>query len=269
MFPNLLNAFVVGCYALAGAMLARRLFDAAGAAQGRAPLALGTLAAIAHAAIIGSGFAGPEGVNVGIEVAASIMGWIVVVLFLAATRVQPAENLGAVIFPAAACIVAVAWLVPSRAVPLPRISPALVAHLVVALLAYALLSLAVVQALFIAWQDARLRSHPRGPLRAALPPLQTMERLLFRMVAAGFALLSLTLVSGAFFAEELFGRPFVFTHHVVLSLFAWVVFAVLLVGHWRFGWRGRSAARWTVSGFALLMLAYFGSKFVIEVLLRR
>jgi len=269
MLPNLINALAVGCYALAGAMLAWRLMRPADQPRGSTPLAIGALGAVAHAVAIGLGIAGTGTVNVGIEIAASIMGLIVVVMFLLTSRLQPAENLGAVIFPASAAIVALAWLVPERAVPLPQVSAALVAHLVVALLAYALLSLAVVQALFIAWQERRLRSHPRGPLRANLPPLQTMERLMFRMVTAGFALLTLTLVSGAVFSEELFGRPFVFTHHVVLSVFAWIVFAVLLAGHWRFGWRGRSAARWTVSGFALLVLAYFGSKFVLEVLLRR
>ena len=102
-----------------------------------------------------------------------------------------------------------------------------------------------------------------------MPPLQTMEELLFQLVAVGFVLLTLTLISGALFSEQLFGRAFVFTHHVVLSMAAWLVFGILLAGHWRRGWRGRSAARWTLAGFALLLLGYFGSRFVLEVLLGR
>jgi ABC-type uncharacterized transport system permease subunit len=72
-----------------------------------------------------------------------------------------------------------------------------------------------------------------------------------------------------FFSEQFFGKPFSFTHHIVLAVSAWIVFAVLLYGRWRLGWRGRTAIRWTLGGFLLLVLAYFGSKFVLEVLLGR
>ena len=102
-----------------------------------------------------------------------------------------------------------------------------------------------------------------------LPPMQTMEQLMFQLIALGFFLLTLTLISGIFFSEALFGKPLVFTHHIVLSLFAWLAFAILLIGRWRFGWRGRNAIRWTLGAFGLLVLAYFGSKFVLEILLHR
>ena len=92
---------------------------------------------------------------------------------------------------------------------------------------------------------------------------------MFQMIGVGFFLLTLTLISGLFFSEAVFGQPLKFTHHIVLSLFAWVAFAVLLAGRWRFGWRGRNAIRWTLGAFTLLVLAYFGTKFVLEVLLTR
>jgi len=100
-----------------------------------------------------------------------------------------------------------------------------------------------------------------------------METLLFRVITVGFLLLSLTLASGMVFSEQLFGRALEFTpkiaHKIVFSLLSWAVFAGLLIGHRFYGWRGRMAIRWTVSGFVFLLLAYVGSKFVLEVLLHR
>ncbi len=102
-----------------------------------------------------------------------------------------------------------------------------------------------------------------------LPPLLVMEGVLFRLIAVGFVLLTATLVSGIFFSEELFGRPLRFDHKTVFAIAAWIVFGGLLVGRLVFGWRGRTALRWTLTGFAMLMLAYVGSHFVLEVLLQR
>jgi ABC-type uncharacterized transport system permease subunit len=99
----------------------------------------------------------------------------------------------------------------------------------------------------------------------ALPPLQTMESLLFEMIAVGFVLLSLALLSGFSFLEDMFAQRQV--HKTVLSIIAWFVFGTLLWGRYRFGWRGQKALIWTLSGFVVLMLAYFGSKVVIELIL--
>jgi ABC-type uncharacterized transport system permease subunit len=101
-----------------------------------------------------------------------------------------------------------------------------------------------------------------------LPPLLTMERLLFRIIFAGFVLLTLTLGSGILFSEELFGKPMQFTHKTVFGILSWIIFASMLAGRALYGWRGRVAMRWTLAGFLSLVLAYIGSKFVLEVLLR-
>jgi ABC-type uncharacterized transport system permease subunit len=103
----------------------------------------------------------------------------------------------------------------------------------------------------------------------SLPPLLTMERLLFRMLGAGFLLLTLTLGTGMVFSEELSGQPLQFNHKVVFGILAWVIFAALLGGRQVYGWRGRVALRWTLAGFLALVLAYIGSKFVLEVILHR
>ena len=207
--------------------------------------------------------------NLGITNAASLVSWAVALLFLLAALYQPIESLGSVILPVAATTILVEWLWPSRYLALPGASPIQAAHIVVSLIAYSLLSIAVVQSLALGLQERALhRRHTGGALRN-LPPLETMEHLLFRMITVGFVLLTLTLVSGVFFSEQLFGRPLRFTHHIVLSIIAWGVFGTLLFGRSMYGWRGRTAVRWTLAGFILLVLAYFGSKFVLEILLRR
>jgi len=96
-----------------------------------------------------------------------------------------------------------------------------------------------------------------------------MEQLLFRIIAAGFVLLTLTLASGILFSEALFGKPMSFTHKTVFGILSWIIFAALLAGRALYGWRGRVAMRWTLAGFLSLVLAYIGSKFVLEVLLQR
>jgi ABC-type uncharacterized transport system permease subunit len=103
----------------------------------------------------------------------------------------------------------------------------------------------------------------------AVPPLITLERYMFRLIIVGFALLTLTLVSGILFSEQLFGKAVTLTHKNVFSVAGWVAFAILLFGRWRYGWRGRTALKWILGGTLLLVLGYLGSKFVLEVILRR
>jgi ABC-type uncharacterized transport system permease subunit len=143
------------------------------------------------------------------------------------------------------------------------------AHIGVALVAYALFVVAALQAVVLTGIEQRLhRGVPATGDRDA-PPLLTLENYLFRLIAAGFVLLTITLASGIVFSEALFGKPVTMTHKNVLSVAGWCVFAILLAGRWRYGWRGRTATRFTLGGFVLLVLAYVGSRFVLEVLLHR
>ena len=112
---------------------------------------------------------------------------------------------------------------------------------------------------------SHLRNKRPGGFIRALPPLQTMETLLFQMIGLGLALLTASLLTGTLYIEDMFAQHLV--HKTILSMVAWVVFATLLWGRWRFGWRGRTAIRWTLSGFVVLLLAYIGSKLVIEIIL--
>jgi len=140
-------------------------------------------------------------------------------------------------------------------------------HIAMATTAFAFLTIGAALAVAQVVVDRRLRSRqPLGILRI-LTPLESLESGCFHSILAGFALLTLALVSGAFFVENLFAQHLI--HKVVLAMTAWVVFGVLLLGRWRFGWRGRKALRWTLAGYVLLGLSYFGSKLVLENLLGR
>ena len=149
-------------------------------------------------------------------------------------------------------------------------------HFVVATVSVGLLSLAAMHAMLMSVQDRALHRQlaiiPNGRLAhwlEDLPPLMTMESLLFNLLYVGFALLSLTVFSGLLFSQTLFGKPLVFDHKTIFALVSWFLFAGLLIGRWRVGLRGRAAIRWVLSAYTALLLAYVGSRFVVEVILQR
>ena len=142
-------------------------------------------------------------------------------------------------------------------------------HIAIALVAYALLIIAALQALLLMSFERRLHRGHGVPHSGVAPPLLTLEAFLFRLVGVGYALLTLTLVSGILFSEQLFGTPITLSQKTVFSVLGWLVFGGLLFGRHRYGWRGRVALRWVLAGSGLLLLAYVGSKFVLEVILHR
>ena len=147
--------------------------------------------------------------------------------------------------------------------------PLYLLHLLMAFTAYGLFGIATLHAVLIALADRHLHRPVPPRLVADLPPLLTLERLLFRMIEAGFVLLTLTLVTGISFSESIFGKPLVVNHMTVFGVLSWLVYCALLVGRrWR-GWRGRKAIHWAVAGFVALMLSYFGVSFVHEIILGR
>jgi ABC-type uncharacterized transport system permease subunit len=142
-------------------------------------------------------------------------------------------------------------------------------HFIVAMLAYVLFTIAALHALLMMAMEGWLHQGEMPPEAGGLPPLIRMERWLFRLLLAAFLLLTATLVSGVFFSEALFGKAFQFNHKTLFAIVSWAIFAWLLFGHWRFGWRGKKAIRLTLIGFVALLLAYIGSKFVLQILLGR
>ena len=268
-----MNALIGGSaallYLLAGGWLASRLARASSSGPGAkgGPLAIGWGAALLHAMILSQTVFSAVGLNLGFFNALSFTGWLIGVLLLAAAMVRPVENLGIIVLPFCALTLILSLLFPSERIVADTGQWPLELHILIAVLAYSLLTLAAVQALLLAVQDHRLRHRQPGGFLRGIPPLTAMESLLFQMISAGFVLLSITLASGLFFLEDIFAQHLV--HKTVLSFIAWGVFGVLLWGRWRFGWRGRTAIRWTLSGFTFLLLAYFGSKLVLELVLRR
>ena len=163
---------------------------------------------------------------------------------------------------------------PGSLLPLNGQTPAFGWHVLVAVLAYSTLTIAAFHAVLMALQEARLHTRAAGGgwLGSALdqlPALLTMEKLLFRVIWIGFILLSLTVLSGVVFSEQLFGRALRLDHKSVFALLSWLLFAALLAGRRFQGWRGKTALRFTLAGFATLALAYVGSRFVLEVVLHR
>lgn len=270
MTNPVINFFALALYFSVGGLLGQRLMRGqivtGGAKIGIFSLGLG--AVVLHAALLYISFWTASGLNLALTPAFSLISWVVATLYLITSLVRPVDNLGIFIMPFAGLMLLVEWLWPGH-MSLALTSSVSAAHIIISILAYSLLCLAAVQSLMLLMQERHLRArHPGGFIRA-LPPVQTMESVMFQMIGFGFILLTLTLISGVFFSEAIFGKPLKFTHHMVLAVLAWVVYAILLIGRWRLGWRGRTAIHWTLGGFALLLLAYFGSKFVLEIILNR
>jgi ABC-type uncharacterized transport system permease subunit len=222
-----------------------------------------------HAWTVAQDIATPEGLDLSLGNALSVVAGLVALLAWGSGLVRTLPAVGTLVLP----IAAVGVLAPLAMASPHRFpyatGPWAAAHVAVALLAYALFIVAALQALVLMSLEKRLHRRLPDPGAAALPPLLTLERFLFRLVTTGFVLLTLTVVSGALFSEHIFGRPFTPTHKSVFSVLAWLTFGALLWGRWRYGWRGRVALRWILTGTALLFLAYLGSKFVLEVVLGR
>jgi ABC-type uncharacterized transport system permease subunit len=256
-------------YFAAGLSTGLRLFTSK---EGRRPprqlgIAFGFAGVLLHAIMLYVGMAAAGGINFGFFYAFSLAAWTIAILLLLSAISKPVENLGIVLLPLAAITVLLALRYPEARLLDPQASWGLKLHVLVSLLAYSLLAIGSVQAILLAVQDRHLRTHHPGGFIRALPPLQTMESLLFEMITLGFVLLSASLVSGFYFLEDMFAQKL--AHKTVLSILAWFAFGVLLWGRWRFGWRGRTAIRWTLTGFVVLALGYFGSKAVLELILAR
>ena len=240
------------------------------AADTRAVEHLAVLVPIAlHALLLYQSVFGDAGMHLGLGNAISAIVWLTVAIYWLGNLVYKVEGLQALVMPVAAvCVLLPVVFPPGRALPNTELT-AFKAHLVISLLAYSFFTIASLHVLLMALLERRLHGGDLPFGLHKLPPLLTMETLLFRIIAAGFVLLTLTLVSGIVFSEELFGKAMRFNHKTVFGILSWLIFAALLGGRRRYGWRGRIAVRWTLAGFLMLVLAYVGSKFVLEVVLGR
>ena len=260
----LLHAVVAALYAVAAWMRWPRAEQPAA----RIALWLVPLAVILHAAAIAHSIFRPDGLDLSFANALSLVAALCALVAWASGLLGTLPRVGAVVLPIAAIgsLLPAFWISPHRFAYADE--PWAAAHIAVALVAYALFVVAALQALVMMGLEKQLHRGLATP-SGDTPPLLTLERYLFRLIGAGFVLLTLTLVSGIVFSEELFGKPVMFTHKNVFSVAGWIAFAILLFGRWRYGWRGRTAVNWILAGTLLLVLGYLGSKFVLEVLLHR
>lgn len=197
-----------------------------------------------------------------------VVSGILVVIYLIGCTLMPIRRLGLLVFPITtlSLIFSVVWNSDATILSNALNNPAFNAHVLISIVAYSLLAIASVQALLYVYQERQIKKRTNPAMLLALPPLQTMELLLFRLVGIGFVLLTLTLLTGAIFSQQIFGHAFAFKHHTILALVGWLVFAIMLFKRVNNGLRGSQAVIWTIAGFAFIQLGYFGTKIVSESL---
>jgi ABC-type uncharacterized transport system permease subunit len=239
----------------------------AGLEHRNAGLVLGVIAIMCHGAYLYLSLFTGSGINLGVFNAASLVAWLVVVLMTIMAFGNSLEHLAGLLLPLAALSLGAELLFTSHRI-IPESAPlALQAHVLLSVLAYSLLTIGTILALALAFEHRQLRSRRPLWVMRLLPPMQVLESLLFHILTIGFFFLSLSLLSGLMFLKDIFAQHLL--HKTVLSILAWLVFGVLLLGRWHYGWRGRKAIRWTLWGSGVLLLAYFGTKVVLELILKR
>lgn len=221
------------------------------------------LAAVAHGVTLHNQAYRAGELNFSFFNSLSITAWFTTLLLLFVSIFRPVLTLGLVVFPINVFVLSLALVFHGQYSL--EVEPQLQWHVLISVIAYALLTMAAVQSILVAMQNRRLRAHRPGGFLRALPALTLMEQVLLQLLIASFILLSLSLITGFVFLDDLFAQRLV--HKTALSILALLLIAILLVGHFRFGWRGQKAAHMTLGAYIALVLGYFGSKFVKELLL--
>jgi len=227
------------------------------------------VALVLHAMLLYRRVVVPDGLDLGVANAVSMLVWLTVLIYwLAGLAFQGLTAILGLMSPVALLAVLL------QAIPMQHIvtyggDPLFTLHFAIAMLAYSLFIVATVHAVVMLAEEKWLHRGVLPPFLKSLPPLLEMEALLFRILLAAFVLLTLTVVSGVFFSEQLFGKPLTFSQKTVFAILSWFIFGGLLAGHYLRGWRGRKAVHWTLAGFTALLLAYVGSKVVLELILAR
>lgn len=197
----------------------------------------------------------------------TLFSWVMVAIVLLSSLRRPLQNLFLVLFPIAVLSLLSATFLPSYYQPVGNLGAGVALHSILGIVAFSLITIAAVQALLVAWLNRELKRHHFHPALRHVPPLQTMEALLFEVIHYGFAALLAVIITGFLFMDDMFAQHLV--HKTTLTLLSCTVLGVLLWGRHARGWRGKVALRWILSGYSVLLLAYFGSKFVLELLLNR
>lgn len=243
----------------------RRDYEAQGDGR-QALILLSICGALLHAYSIQQIIWSDDYLNLGITTSISLVSWIMLLFVLIASFRLPLGNLLVLVLPLAAAGALLALIAPDApALHTARLSDPLIWHIMISIVAYSILFMAACQSVLLAVLEHRLKAKQTLRFLKLLPPLQTMESLLFGLLWTGIVALTLAIGTGFLFLEDMFAQRVV--HHTILASASWILYATLLAGHRLLGWRGTTAVRWTLIAFSLLVLGYLGSKFVIEVLL--
>lgn len=226
-------------------------------------------ALLIHAGGLYSALFAETGMRFSFSFALSLMMWLAVLIYWLESFMARMEGMQPMALPLAATCAALPVFFPNVHLVAHAGATGFKLHFLAAMLAYSLLTLSALHAIFMGFTENALHKRSMKRSLASLPPLLAMESLLFRMLLLGFILLTLTVGSGIFFSEALFGKAMALDHKTLFAFASWGIFATLLIGRHAWGWRGKRALRWTLAGFALLILAYVGSRFVAEVILGR
>jgi ABC-type uncharacterized transport system permease subunit len=228
------------------------------------------VALVLHAMLLYQHVLTPQGMDLGVANAVSLLVWLTLLIYWVGSLVYDglAGILG-MIAPVALLALLMQAVLPTHHYVRYAGDPLFTLHFGIAMLAYSLFIVGTVHALLMLALENWLHRGMLPPFLRSLPPLLEMEAMLFRILLAAFVLLTRTLVSGLFFSEQLFGKPLTMSHKTLFGIISWLIFGALLAGHYFRGWRGKTAVRWTLAGFTALLLAYIGSKVVLELILRR
>jgi ABC-type uncharacterized transport system permease subunit len=222
-----------------------------------------------HGAGLYDGLFGAGGMRFSFSFALALMLWLAVFIYWLESFRARMDGLQPMVLPLAAACALLPVLFPQVRMIAHAGSWGFKLHFLAAMLAYSLFTLSALHAVFMSFAERKLHQRSLTKSLASLPPILTMEALLFRMIIVAFASLTIALGSGLLFSEEIFGKAMVLDHKTLFAFASWGIFAALLAGRHAYGWRGRVALRWTLAGFMVLVLAYIGSRFVAEVILGR
>jgi ABC-type uncharacterized transport system permease subunit len=269
--PYLVVAFIYMAVAIDFWRTAKRTPDEGVAIESmKLHAAMIALGLILHGSLLYRDIFKTDALHLGLLYALSAILWLTALIYWIANLKHHLHSLQAFVLPPAALFVLLSGINLEYQPPLQEgIGTLFIAHVSIAILAYSLFTFAALHALLMAVVERSLHNKPTFVRLPSFPPLILMESLLFKVIVLGFILLTLTVFSGMLFSEEIFGKPLQFTHKVIFSIASWLIYAWLLYGRFRHGWRGKTAIRWTLFGFILLLLAYVGTHFVIEIILRR
>lgn len=252
-------------YALGAALQVRSLLRKRSMALG--PLALLTVPALALHTLVSYLQVDTEaGLYLGFFTVASLITLLMVLFLLLAALRLPVQNLLMMVLPLAALALLASTVGETGFEARERLAPTLVIHILFSIFAYSVLFMAACQSVLLAFQEHALRAKSSIGVLRLLPPLESMEALLFSLLWTGIVALTAAIATGFIFLEDMFAQHVV--HHTLLAMASWTLYAVLLTGRHFFGWRSRTATYWTLIAFSLLVLGYFGSKFVMEILLK-